>query len=63
MSNLQAVKDRVQGVKAKAEAKVKTVGDKVMAKVENIAMGALDKGISLSEKQVEALKSVRSRNS
>ncbi len=63
MSKLQAVKDQVKEVKAKAQASIKEAGDKVVAKVEHIAIDALDKGIALSEKQLAALKSVRSRNS
>jgi hypothetical protein len=63
MSKLQAVKDHIQGAKAKAEAKIKETSNMVVAKVEHIAIDALDKGIALSEKQVAALKSVRSRNS
>ncbi len=63
MSKLQAVKDQMIEAKAKAQVKLKDASEKLTAKVEHIAIDMLDKGIALSEKQVAALKSVRSRNS
>ncbi len=63
MSKVQVVLDQLQVAKSKAQGKIQAATDSVKSKVEHLAVDALDKGIALSEKQLQALKTVRDRQS
>ena len=61
MLRIVSLVEGLRELKSQSQEQAMAASDRLRGKLEAMAVGILDKGIALTEKQLDALKTVRSR--